>query len=85
MSKFVSFVVKHDKAILNSVTAAFLIPMFASAFIDTVSVLAVVGLLVGYVVVAGALLAILAADVRREHRNVVAYNRAESERNRKPF
>lgn len=84
MSKFVAFVVKHDKALLNSVTAVFLIPMFALAFIDMDNLLAVVGLLVGYVIVAGALLAIVAYDVRQDHRNRVARNLAASERNRKP-
>jgi hypothetical protein len=69
MSKFESFVVKHDKAVLNSVTMIFVTLMFASAFIDTVSVAAVFGLLVGYVVVAGVILLIASADIRRERRN----------------
>lgn len=76
MSKFVAFVVKHDKALLNSATAVFLIPMFALAFIDMDNLLAVVGLLVGYVIVAGALLAIVAYDVRQDHRNRVTQNLA---------
>jgi hypothetical protein len=69
MSKFEPFVVKHDKAVLNSVTMIFVTLMFASAFIDTVSVAAVFGLLVGYVVVAGVILLIASADIRRERRN----------------
>lgn len=58
-----------DKAVLNSVTMIFVTLMFASAFIDTVSVAAVFGLLVGYVVVAGVILLIASADIRRERRN----------------
>jgi hypothetical protein len=70
MSKFESFVVKHDKAVLNSVTMIFVTLMFASAFIDTVSVAAVFGLLVGYAVVTGVILLIASADIRRERRNL---------------
>lgn len=69
MSKFVAFVAKHDKPILNSISAAFLVPMIALALIDMDNMLAVIGLLVGYVVVAGVFLLIVGADVRRVQRN----------------
>lgn len=69
MSKFVAFVAKHDKAILNAISVVFLVPMIALALIDMDNMLAVIGLLVGYVVVAGVFLLIASADVRRSQRN----------------
>lgn len=84
MSKFVSFVVKHDKAILNSVSALFFISMMVVAVVDMDNMLAVMALLVGYVVVAGVFLFIAGSDVRQDHRNRVAQNLAASQRNRKP-
>lgn len=84
MSKFVAFVVKHDKAILNTVSVLFFIPMAVLGFVDMDNVLAVFGLLGGYLVVAGVVLAIAGVDIRQDHRNLVAQNRAASQQNRKP-
>lgn len=76
MNKFVAFVVRNDQKILNSIAAVFLIPMIALVFIDMDNLLAVGGLLIGYVLTAGAVLAIIGADIRRDHRNRVTQNLA---------
>lgn len=74
MNKFVKFVVRNDQKILNSLGAVFLIPMLALVVIDMNNLLAVSALFVGYVVVAGSVLAIIGSDIRRDHRNRVTQN-----------
>lgn len=68
LNKFVSFVVRHDQKILNSIAVAFLIPMLVLVVVDMDNLLAVGCLLMGYLVVAGAVLAIIGSDIRRDHR-----------------
>lgn len=84
MNKFVEFIVRNDQKILNSLAAVFLIPMLALVVVDMNNLLAVSALFMGYVVVAGSVLAIIGFDIRRDHRNRVAQNLAASQRNRKP-
>jgi hypothetical protein len=50
MRKLENFLAKHDKAILRLITALFLVPLVVVALVDMDNVLAVIGLVVGYVV-----------------------------------
>lgn len=76
MNKLVAFVVRNDQKVLNSVAAVFLIPMLVLVVVDMNNLLAVGALFVGYVVVAGSVLAIIGFDIRRDHRNRVLQNLA---------
>lgn len=50
MSKFKSFVAKKEKVIFRAVTAIALISMVAVAAVDMDNMLAVMGIVIGYVV-----------------------------------
>jgi hypothetical protein len=49
MSKFKSAVAKHEKAVFRTVTAVALVAMFAVAAIDMDNMVAVMGIVIGYV------------------------------------